>query len=432
MKTFFAELAERGPLLIIGQNAYTLGQDNGPDYLAFSKKNKMELIPLGTTKDIIRFYESINTKNIYNEKRKFIEGRLNQGFGTSEDRQQSLNDEKLISFIVKDLFPYMNGRRESVDALLDEAVRKEEKKEEKKVDDKELLKTIKNVKKQLYEEQANKGQAYAEGTTTQQFFSQKIVKSGILTIDDMIYSLESSDPGAADIKIRTGRDKKYFKITQGYCVNRAERELASFMEWKHSVESIEEFSDYIIELQRIKLEAQFDVEKAMKLAQFESDDVGFMKKDGQVYIYHKTRPFAMLDPRPTNKDYCYEFPDLKVAMKIYISDGQLYLEEPHLVDSVWHPFVEYDDTPFQHLCGGHVPRRNGNDVEWVAKALDDAKNLVMNGLTSHSIRDHGGGETNGGNYFGTPLDKKLSPRKITIAEARKKGLQLTNKWEWRD
>ena len=118
-------------------------------------------------------------------------------------------------------------------------------------------------------------------------------------------------------------------------------------------------------------------------------------------------------------------------MQIEVNGEDFYLRKPILFEPVWHPFVSASDKAFQEICGGEIPSRGDySQVEWVAKALDDAKNLIMNGLSPQSIKDHGGDREDGGRYFGDNLDDKLEPRKIKIKEARKKGLLITNKWKW--
>ncbi|RMF56039.1 hypothetical protein D6745_00435 [Candidatus Woesearchaeota archaeon] len=434
IKTFFSDLAERGPLLIVGEEAYLVNSrpspSNGNNLITFGNAN-LELVPAGTLSDLVRFYKHHMADQIYAEKKEFIEERVDQGFMTAEEREREIGDRKLFSFIVNELMPYLSGHKEDISELLGEEIERQQITEKDEVDEEELLENLERVKRELRGEQERYAKAEFQGDTTDEVsYLRSLLQGDVLALSGIVYKLEKSRNPQIIISVKGSLDQ--YDLREIGRVEDIDEEYARFLSWRSRLEAIDEFTDYIKAVQRIRLEATKDLDKIMQLREFNDGDVGFLRHEGDVYVYQIIPPFAMLDPRPTKKGVAYEFPRLRVGMRIQYEDGRIYLDEPVLFEAEWHPFTEMENAEFQHLCGGHVPPRNGSEVEWVAKALDDAKNLVMNGLTPGSIREHGGDKKYGGRYFGISLDEKLAPRKISEKEARRKGLLITNRWDWRD
>ncbi|MBU1198639.1 MAG: hypothetical protein KKF46_01740 [Nanoarchaeota archaeon] len=444
LQTFFSELASRGPLLIRGKEVYLVSPNYKPNYkegnkgnhrdnyIGFSGSNvKLGLVPAGNLDDLVRFYNHINEDEIFALKKAFIESKVDKGFQTAEQREREIGDRKLFSFIIKELMPYMSGHKEDLSALLGDEVNKQRKKDSKEVDEKELLGSIEEVKRKLYAQQQDYAKKNFNGTAKDEVthFLDVIQGKNILTLGEKVYQLANSNGNQSQLEICLNGVSEKSELLPLAKVENIEKNYSDFLEWTAKIEAIDEFSDYIKDVQRTRLKALKDFDGIIKLKEFNDGDVGFLRKDGSVYVYQIIPPFAMLDPRPTKKGVCYEFPRLRVGLRIQY-DGDIYLDKPELFEPEWHPFTSNKNQAFQGLCGGNVPSRNGSNVEWVAKALDDAKNLIMHGLTPHSIRGHGGDERDGGEYFGDSLDKKLSPRKTTIEKAKKKGLLITNRWDW--
>ncbi len=433
LKTFFSDLASRGPLFITGEYAYLISPNPGTNYVGFNDSQvKLGLVPAGSLSSLVRTYKNISKDEIYDLKKRFIEQKADYGFQTAEDRGRDIDNRKLFSFIIKDLMPYLSGHKEDISELLGEEVKKQAKEDEKEIDEKELLATIDQAKKELCNEQEQYGMKQFKGNTQDEasYLRYILGENPILTLNKIVYRLDDITKKESQVAISIDGKISYARLSPIAEIYEIEKKYSKFIEWKARGEAVDEFSDYIRQVQMTKLEIIKDFEKIMQLKEFNDGDVGFLRKDGSVYVYQIIPPFAMLDPRPVKKDVSYEFPGLRVGMRIQYENGRIYLTSPKLFEAEWHPFVKNKDESFQSLCGGNIPSRLESDVEWVAKALDDAKNLIMHGLTPGSIRRHDGDSKYGGRYFGTELDDKLDPRKINIKKAKKKGLLITNRWDW--
>ena len=433
LKTFFSDIASRGPFLITGEEAYLVSPNPGTNYVGFNDSQvKLGLVPAGSLSNLVRTYKSIFKDDIYVLKKKFIEKKADYGFQTAEERKKDIGNRKLFSFIIKDLMPYLSGHKEDISELLGEEVRRQAKKDKKDVDEKELLATTEKVNKDLYDELEKYGIKQFEDHTQDEasYLRQILGESPILTLNKTVYKLDKAAKQKSQIASSIDGEISYAKLVPIAEISEIEKQYSKFIEWKARGKAVDEFSDYIRQVQMTRLETIKDFEKVRRLKDFNDGDIGFLKRDDSVYIYQIIPPFAMLDPRPVKKDVSYEFPKLRVGMEIEYDDNKIHLYDPQLFEAEWHPFVREKHEVFQTLCGGQIPSRNGSEVEWVAKALDDAKNLIMHGLTPKSIRNHDGDRESGGKYFGTELDDKLGPRKISINKARKKGLLITNRWDW--
>ncbi len=435
LNTFFLDLTSKGPLLIKGEELYFISLRNSKeDYILFNDSQvKLGIVPSSNLADLIRFYKHLKQKEIFSIKRNFIENKTTYGFQDAENRGKEIGDRKLFSFIIKELMPYLSGHKEDLSALLGEEVAKQDAKDIKEVDEKELLENLEVAKRNLRQEIEQYGKKQFNGDIRDEmsYFYSLMKGQDVLTLDDIIYQLVKSKKGESQLEIILDQKDEHFNLKPFTMISQIEKDYSKFLEWKAQLEAIDEFSDYIKEIQKTRLSIVKDFDKIIKLKEFNDGDIGFLRKDNAVYVYQIIPQFAMLDPRPEKKDICYEFPKCRVGMHIFYEEGRIYLDEPILFESIWHPFVSRENQEFQHLCGGHVPDRGKySEVEWVAKSLDDAKNLVIGGLTPNSILNHGGSGNSGGNYFGVPLENKLNPRKITVEEAKKRGLLISNKWNW--
>lgn len=439
LQTFFYELVARGPLLVIEDNIYYLNSVPSNSYLGFGSSNvKLGLVPGGSLEDAVRMYKEIRKDELYAIKKEFIQAnvKIEQQFKTEEERAREIGDRKLFTFIIKELLPHLSGHKEDLADLLGEEVRKQVKKDV-KIDETELLRTMELVKRDLRKEQEKQGKRYL-GKDEAAYFLESINNNSILVFEDAIYKLEPSKKLLeTGITLSLNGTSGNYTLTPFEEFGDIERENLEFLKWKARGDSIDEFSEYIREVQKTRLAAYANFDNIVKLNDFNDGDIGFLRREvkgeNYVYVYQIIPPFAMLDPRPTLKGVCYEFPQCRIAMRISMDHDEINLDEPVLVEPIWHPFIQAMDKPFEHICGGQVLKKNKkeyNELEWVAKNLDDAKNLIMHGLSPSSIKHHNGNETYGGNYWGVSLDEKLASRKITLENAKRKGLFIANKWEW--
>ena len=435
METFFSEFAKRGPVLLEDNFFYFLSsQQQTPRMLQFSgSATQFGLIPGGTLEDIASFYRNTERDRFYEIKKRFVEEKAGKPFLDEKGRTAVTNQGRTLSFILKELMPFMSGHKETAYDLLDEVAPENIRAEAPQVDEVELQKTIELVKGTINQEIVAEGREKfnMRDPRLASILNRQLKSKRTLLLRGDAYRLESTNKKKAQLFLQSYQRNQSFNLRRIGQVRAFDETLAEFFIWEAKVQSINELSDYMAEMQRSYVSARKDHEQIMKMKEFRDGDIGFLWREEGLYVFHRIPPFAMLDPRPTKQGICYSFPECRVALKIVHENGNIHLGEPHLVEGFWHPFVHYDKTPFQHLCGGKVPSREGLDtIEWAAKALDDAKNLVMHGLTPKSIRDHNGNQENGGSYFGTPLDKKLEPYKIPFDEAEKRNLLITNKWDW--
>lgn len=436
IETFFINLTSKGPALLLGENFYLTSSNIQDKYLEFNNSGaRLGLVPAGKLTDLVKFYEYLNKDKIQNLKKEYIEEKVEPDL-QYEDVKKGVGKEKLFKFIVKELMPFLSGHKEDISELLGEKIKDQKIKEaeDKKINEKEVLKALNEAKANLRKEQKKeyKDRFVGDINNEAKYFKDLLKKNDIITFGEKIYALEHQENESELTLVIDGKIKN-FRLKPFDTIHAIETNYSEFLEWKSKLRAIDEFSDYIKEKQEIKLAAIKDFGKIMQLKEFNDGDVGFLQKDGTVYIYQILHPFAMLDPRPTQKEQCYEFPKLRVGMIIEYDNGEFYLRDPVLFEPTWHPFVNYKDVPFQKICGGNIPSKgNYSQVEWIAKTLDDAKNIIMNGLTPKSIIQHGGDTERGGAYFGDSLDEKLAPRKTTVKEAKKKCLIITNKWKWED
>ncbi|MBI5148985.1 hypothetical protein HZA33_04870 [Candidatus Pacearchaeota archaeon] len=416
-------MTARGPLVIMDREVYFSSGYNSDADLA--------LIHAGNLDDLLKFDFHLKRNRIYSLKKEFIEGKAQYGFGTEEDRKKEIGNRKLFSFIVKELMPYLSGHKENIEELLGKEVEKEDIQAAPQIDEQELRKNIENTKRSLKEEQEKYGLKFGGKDGINYFLS--LIRD-VLVLGGNAYLLSRTEKENSDLSLNINSENCYFKLTLSSTVKRIEEYFSEFIEWTIRSEAIDEFSDFIEEMEKTRLAVMKDFEKIIQLKEFNDGDVGFLRRNS-VYVYQILQPFAMLDPRPVKKGICYEFPKCRVGMAIsYNADNnRIYLEEPVLFEPIWHPFVEHKEKEFQHLCGGKVLNRGKeSEVEWVAKNLDDAKNVVMHGLTPDSIKRHRGDRENGGQFWYVPLDEKLKSREMKIEDAKAKGLIITNNWNWED
>ncbi|MDO8556371.1 MAG: hypothetical protein Q7R96_04335 [Nanoarchaeota archaeon] len=427
MQTFFSAIAAQGSLLIRGEHFYFLTPQKKESKVVFSGNIECGLIPAGTLQELLVLDEEINKREYEAYKKKFIEEQGVVQYDDAGMRNDALNRRNLFSFIIQELMPLMSGHKEEITHLLATEITKE-KLDDKTVDEKELAKAVQEKKALLLAREAMYERGF-DGVKDQQEHIRSLLlrESDVMTLDGKIYRLFPDDTGEISIQ---DKGTTTYRWKYHSTVSAVEELLLNFVTWKLRLQAVEEYSAYLEEIERTRLLAHNDINKIMQLQEFSDGDVGFLQRDRHVYLYLKIPPFAMFDPRPKNKDICYEFPTCHAGINIWYNQG-IKISEPVLFEAMSHPFLRNSQEKFQTLCGGRVLERNGSHVEWVAKALDDAKNLVMNGLTPKSIINHGGNREDGGGYYGVSLDTILEKRKISVAQAKEKGLLLTNKWEWK-
>ncbi|MEK6878131.1 MAG: hypothetical protein AABY22_00905 [Nanoarchaeota archaeon] len=424
MQTFFSELATKGPLFIDGTMFYFVAPyDKEQNYLKFSNSSgRLGLTSIGDFSEIFRFYKHLKRDDIYKLKREFVHDHAGGILLDKETRDQIVGQRKIISFIVEELMPYLNGHKEDVKELFGEEV--ETLKDGKNVGDADVIAGLERLKTNLKNERRD--------VLDLNLSLRRNLPNRLLTLGEKVYNLTIAQK-KWDIELfLDNKTAGYHNIAPLGNVKEIDNRFFKVINSVFELEAIDEFGDYLKEIYKERLNARKNLDDILKYGEYSEGDVGFLKLNGSILVYQIIPPFAMLDPRPTNDGICYEFPKCRVGCGIYLEGDKISLNEPVLFESFWHPFVRDEKLEFQHLCGGRVTSRQNfkSGVEWVAKVLDDAKNLVMHGLTPKSIKDHGGDKKHGGAYFGTRLDEKIGSRKITLKEALNKGLLITNKWGW--
>src|SRR3989338_7171132 len=233
MKTFIAELAGRAPLLIDGSSLYAVGtcQNSGKYFSFYSSSLKHELVPLGSIDSLVRTDELINAKEIYEFKRAFIEERTNAGFANNNDREKMLADRKVISFIVKELMPFMSGHKESVEELLGENTPIQTVERTHEFSEEELLAELRLMQEGLKREIAEEFQGI-NPEPIEYLLKNILSPSPILMLDRFVYSLTPS-LGEATLKIRVTGEEKLWDTKAVTTVENLEKKYLAFLDNFH-------------------------------------------------------------------------------------------------------------------------------------------------------------------------------------------------------
>lgn len=433
MRTFFSDLASRGPFLIDGSRVYFLSQTPNKDRLYFPRTGiEFGLVHGGDLEELLRFDLDLKSGEVYGIKKGYIEQNVEYPLLNEKERNKVRDKKRIISFIANELMPYMSGHKEDTSTVFGEKTEEKEEKKQ-KIDEKELKKRIDRTRRDLQIVLEDDGKFRTPRKNRTDYLLVELPENRSLVLDNVVYSLPSSYSQTSQVAIKLDGELAYSKIKPFKPVEKIESKFLEYLSWHLKSDAIGEFTDYIESVHRISLESGQDIEKIINLKEYSEGDIGFLQKEENIYVYQIIPSFAMIDPRPGEEGTCAVFPRCRVGMAISYNGDTLNLGYPTLFEAVWHPFTQYKNNPFQRLCvgkGDGVPGGKYSNVEWVARKLDAAKNLVTSGLTPGSINRHSKNGY-GDRHWSGSLDKIFQGRKIKIDEARKRGLLITNNWEWK-
>ena len=423
-RSFLAGLASKGPLLL-AQDVYLIGTAVYDEPIQIGPAT-FGLVRAGSLEALATLHDRIYAKEVFELKQEFIKARTSHSHQTAKQRTAELGLRTLVAFVINELMPHMSGD-DGVGELLGERPSTETPPNV----------NVAQLKDGLRQEHFEKGQA-EYGVQDEEACLARFVERPALIMDKVVYELTKHPTG--DIIMRRER----YAVSSSKPFDDVEAKLRRFCMWKVELAAIDELVDFLSSQQKTQLARSLDIDVIMHQHEYNNGHVGFINKtknDPDIlrslgldygrgfFVYHIIPPFAMLDPRPHKQGICYEFPQLRVAVALWVAGSSFEMTEPVLVDPVPHPFAPYGHG-FEPLCGGQVPflGHYKTRAEWVAKALSDGKNLVTSGFTPESIMQH---STSDGLHYGMhPADVILQPRQITVQEALNRGLELTNKWDW--
>ena len=480
-RTFFIELAERGPFVILDERLYQLSdrapQTDGADEVQpvlSIDGNILGLVAADSINNLQRFYTQTNRASIDDQMQKYLQERLNKEVKTQNEFKKYLDGNKAVQFIVYEVFPHFMDKDEDIEGMLrgeTPAVDQEAEGDHADVEkilqgeDREItLRDYQQVKAELIKEIEDEyGQAAKQlkpqdteaATQAQQApdddldalltdHYQKIgvlqpaplraaeVKQGnglveiigsanALVINGKVYLLRPSGQGnnASNITIAVNGAR----LEPEYYTNAESVESAyqNFLAKSIKIDAVEKYEDQVRQIEETKAKMR-GIEGIAEKDRFFAGDIGFVRRNSTYYAALRVPKFAMKHPK---REEYYKFEECRVGVSVECDRRDVHIGEPCVIDQYRHPFLSGNGT-FQKIC--NLSHWNGrfDKATMVAKRLSDAKNVIMNGMTVKSFRSHGGTDIHDSSYWSVVLEDKLDGRRISKEEAERQGYQITN------
>ncbi|KYK25918.1 hypothetical protein AYK26_01415 [Euryarchaeota archaeon SM23-78] len=450
-KTFFAKLAEKPPFVIFQNQVYQIAEGKSRDGFVRAGKLELGLYPSTTLDELEKFYLGLNSEEIFHYKKSFIEERLKQEMKSNREMQKYVDENKVLRFILYEVFPLFMEDRDGVDALLKgETI--EEDKQKKSIDklvmdavDRDELKVdVSQIKQELLQElrppEAQEPELTPEedleldslltnyykqtGILEQKPVAKRKKQSpdteltnilgnnDVLVFKGLVYRL-SPFKGEQGICINIG--KQNYSLIQHTTVDEVEYAYQNKLEAQFNVQAVDEFEEQINQIRELK-EQNKALEKFFEKTEYDAGNVGFKKHGSDYYVYAHVPEHVLKDVKNPSEDRYYRFGKCRVAVRVYYNRDKDRFEvgDPRVIETYSHPFLSYYD-PWQTICMGTYSRSKLgrlDDASKVATLLSDARNVLLSGYTQSCGPYHRAGN--------------FSNRKISKEQIKRKKLPITN------
>jgi len=120
-KTFFAEMAEKSPIVIAENRLYQVmdisNEVSAEDYLEYGSQ-KFFLFPSDSLLDLESIYRYVNAKEIFEFKREHIKNYLNSDISTAREIVEKISSNSIVSFLISKVFPLLYKGKDDIDTIL--------------------------------------------------------------------------------------------------------------------------------------------------------------------------------------------------------------------------------------------------------------------------------------------------------------------------
>ena len=457
-KTFFAELAEKSPLIIFDHQLYQLTErDISENFIKVGEK-KFGLIASDSLLNLENFYRYVNAQEIFNFKKDYIKGKLNSNMKSNEEINRIIKDNMVLYFILNEVFPYFTETKDNVAALL-----KGRQEKEIGILDGNIEKIIADASKEFDKKESVRSRAkpVVERDNKRLVMSQE--DGEIYQILTKYYKTDEREKKPATKNMRSLlsvvlNDQNV--LVFGNQVNKLSRlrirnnsELAVVIDGIEYMINPFDTVQNIENLHRRKLEEQLMIESEedfnyqnnvtrqidglvrqlkeySQKNEFEMGDIGFVKQAQNYYVTLKVSPYVLKEVKLPDKDMYFKFDECKVAVNIIYNDGKIQTDTvTFVVEAYQHPFLARGKQAWTRLCMGNynpaVSLNGLNEAGRVVKLLSDAKNVMQKGYTlscrPYQQLFHGSGLEN--NH---PYNVTFASQKIDLDEIKRKNLPITN------
>ena len=446
--TVFARFASRSSFVIADGRFYQISDrmNDGSNCLQAGGR-KFELVHSAALSQIEQFERRRQEAEIFNFKKNYLTEALEAEIRSREEIKNYENVTKTLNFVLFQVLPLMIDTAHDLGQLI--GVENPGKKNGKEVIEEIVDKELRGVKEGNYEKEkeilrqalyqqldldkeiplfkTDQDEELRQLLTDEEEHSilrRVISNAPIYVVEGEVFGLEKKLKGTtADLRINLhDRNYQLRPVASVAAVENVYRK-ALVNSWKK--EAIGEFDEQINEKAKSGKREQA-IEQVAQRDRLSYGNLGYIRKGESFYVYWEIPKFAMQNPLDS-KQYI-PFPSTKISVAVSSSHGQIYPQEPVIIDAMVHPFLGDWNKPLQHIC---ILSRGsyGNSAEEVVRRISDAINTFTNGLTMESVKAHGTISEDAG-YFGTSLRKVFDTAgRLSREKGVEQGYQITNEWE---
>lgn len=452
-KTFFAELAERGPIVIFNNQLYQISENStGKDYILIGSE-KLGLVSADTILNLENFYRYLHSKEISDFKKTHIESNLKTKVDEAKKAANKLSDNKVLAFMVNEIFPLFDEREEEMDAFLkgkevietaitdttdtlEKAFANAKKKFQdvagkrsrakpitikQKVQDIQEEQEVEELLNHFYKDEKPVPEIVEKNSDT--LLTAALNNENIVTFNDVVYKLAKRKSHGLALVL----NEIEYSLVKSNTTARIERSYLSELEKQLKKEAEEEF-DYEKEISEVLKNINKDLKKLVDKNEYGQGAIGFIKKEGVIMNckYFATLRVAsyILQDTKQNPDIYYKFEECRVAVPIWIKeDGTVnFINQVLVVEHYEHPFLSGSDK-WQNLCLGNTDMKriyqSKNTAVQIATMLAAGKEVLQSGYTV----DCKPYRMLGYNNFRI---EEFTNHKISLDEVKRLNLPITN------
>ncbi|MFH1637992.1 MAG: hypothetical protein ABIB71_06210 [Candidatus Woesearchaeota archaeon] len=448
-KNPFFKMAEEAPLVIFGGQLYQVAEGPESDNYIEVEGMKYSLIPAMHLDDLEGLYEEVEAEGVFKFKKAYVQGKINEAIKSHKEMTDIISKNKVIGFIVKEVFPFYLGDEDSIDDTIEgkgkgenlkvtiedilkkgmgKGTRQEEKKVKRKSprpaleEDEDLEADEENIQdiddflsstapkayRKRFEETSESRLSYK--TPNKQL--GKLLKGNFACFGKTMFKLSQRNVKESEILLSLEGIKYSLEMhvplqeLEAEYMDRISKSLQ-----KQAIRESDEQNKVIADLE----EESKALDDILNREEFSLGDVGFIKRNDNYYVYLKIPECAM---KHESRNEFYSFKPCRVALKVRMSGKDFQYDGPYVIEAVRNPFVG-SHSSWQGVCTGNYDRhklRNLSTGAKIAHILSDTKSGLMGMAYDKRVDEHHGHHPLGSGYFPT----------ISVAEIKKKNLPVLN------
>lgn len=343
----------------------------GENYLQ-SFNCKMGLKQIGSVKELNELYLDHNKEEISEFKKNFIERELMQGFSQEREVEAALNENRILSFIIKELMPAVTSDPQYKTAGI--KIKPSRQVRDLQVREVKIsASSLRAVERKIMEGVSFNGSEL----------------ENILLMDKRIWKLEEQPVSSVMVKLGNQRLYPVYKET----TSSLKKRFTDYFEAKLKVSAIKEDSRGAAQLAGIQKERQ-ELMKLLDGENYNAGGVGFKQIENGTYeFYIETGDYALM----SETGQIVHMGSAKIGVIISREGSHIGVSDPRILNNYKHPGLGYSGSPF---CMGDYPyqdyRRRLTPKDLVLQFLFDCKRKAMmtyvngtgwhNSLTDYSYR----------------------------------------------